>query len=172
MINFLSSTHVKMVVCWTPTATSIITGRNEVVANVMFLHVCVILFTGGGGCLRRTTPSRDQADTPRRPMRTPPGPGRPPTTNENPPSEDQGEPPGTRENPPGTRENPPTKENPPRTRENPPRPGRTPPEPGRHPPGTRDTPPERTLQYTVNERPVRILLECILVSRLSTRIFY
>ena len=27
--------------------TLIITGRNEVVAKVMFLHVCVILFTGG-----------------------------------------------------------------------------------------------------------------------------
>ena len=25
----------------------IFTGRNEVVAKVMFLHVCVILFTGG-----------------------------------------------------------------------------------------------------------------------------
>ena len=27
----------------------IITGRNEVVANVMFLQLCVILFTWGGG---------------------------------------------------------------------------------------------------------------------------
>ena len=26
----------------------IITGRNEVVAKVMFLQLCVILFTGGG----------------------------------------------------------------------------------------------------------------------------
>ena len=28
---------------------SLVTGRNEVVAKVMFLHVSVILFTGGGG---------------------------------------------------------------------------------------------------------------------------
>ena len=38
----------------------------------------------------------------------------------------------------------------------PPGPGRHPPGPGRHPPGSR-------LQNTVYERPVRILLECILV---------
>ena len=49
------------------------TGCNEVVAKVMFLHVCVILFTGG---FSGQTP-RDQADTPR-PARHPPGPGRPP----------------------------------------------------------------------------------------------
>ena len=82
-----------------PLNKSLITGRNEVVAKVMFLHVCVILFTGGG--VSRQTPL---------------GPGRPPP--------DQADPPG-RENPPGS---------------------------GRHPP-----------QHTVNERPVRILLECILV---------
>ena len=45
----------------------------------------------------------------------------------------------------------------------PPGPGR-PPRPGRHPPGTRQTPPSGSrLQHTVYERPVRILLECILV---------
>ena len=71
----------------------IITGRNEVVAKVMFLHVSVILLTGGGGF---------------RPGRTPPA------------------------------------------RENPPRPGRPP-------------PPASRVQNTVYERPVRILLECILV---------
>ena len=49
------------------------TGCNEVVAKVMFLHVCVILFTGG---FSGQTP-RDQADTPR-PARHPPGPDRPP----------------------------------------------------------------------------------------------
>ena len=32
----------------------VITGRNEVVAKVMFLHVCVILFTGGGSLGRVT----------------------------------------------------------------------------------------------------------------------
>ena len=30
-------------------AVPIITDRNEVLAKVIFLHVCVILFTGGGG---------------------------------------------------------------------------------------------------------------------------
>ena len=76
------------------TSVPVFTGRNEVVAKVMFLHVSVILLTGG---VLQRTPPRDQA-----------------------------------ENPP------------------PPRQGKTP------PPGNR-------LQHTVNERPVRILLECILV---------
>ena len=41
---------------------------------------------------------------------------------------------------------------------------RTPPGPRRTPPpGPGRPPPGRTLQHTVNERPVRILLECILV---------
>ena len=75
----------------------VITGRNEVVAKVMFLHVSVILYTGGEGVSGEPPPPRDQADT------TPPGPRR------------------------------------------------TPPPPGRR------------LQHTVNERPLRILLECILV---------
>ena len=60
---------------------SIITGRNEVVAKVMFLHVCVILFTGGV--------SR-QGEPPPRAGRTPPS--------EKPPR--QGEPPPGRETPP------------------------------------------------------------------------
>ena len=53
---------------------------------------------------------------------------------------------------------------PPRTRQTPPGPGRSPlgpggpPRPGRPPPGSR-------LQHTVYEQPVRILLECILVSK-------
>ena len=63
----------------------IITGRNEVVAKVMFLHVSVILLTGGG--LRGTPP--DQTD--------PPGPRKTPRTKENPPW-DQGEPPPPRKN--------------------------------------------------------------------------
>ena len=71
----------------------------------MFLHVCVILFTGGGVS---GEPPRDQGEPP----------------------PDQGEP------PPG---------------------------PGRPPRDQADTPPGRRLQHTVNERPVRILLECILV---------
>ena len=74
-------------------------------AKVMFLQVCVILFTGGGlpQCMLGYPP--------------PPG-GRPPW--------EQAPPPGA---------------DPPRA----------------------DTPPGSRLQHTVNERPVRILLECILV---------
>ena len=98
----------------------IFTGRNEVLAKVMFLHVCVILFTGGGYLTRQP----------------PPGPGR------NPPRPD---PPGTRplprpgrnlpwtrgpDLPPGTRP-PQTREEPPsQTRQDPPGPGKNPPSPG------------------------------------------
>ena len=105
-----------------------ITGRNEVVAKVMFLHVSVILSTEGGG-LQGEAPwtgrPPDQADPPwagkppPRPGR-PPGPGRPPQTGQTP------------------------------------RAGRTPPDHADPPPGSR-------LQNTVYERPVHILLECILV---------
>ena len=112
----------------------IITGRNEVVAKVMFLQVCVC--PQGGGCLPQCMLGYhppDQAD--------PPGPGRPPRTRQNP--LDQGDPTG-----PGR---------PPQDQADPPPPG-----PGR-PPGTRQTPPGSRLQHTVYERPVRILLECILV---------
>ena len=48
----------------------------------------------------------------------------------------------------------------------------------RHPPGSRpplgaDPPPPRSrLQHTVNERPVRILLECILVVTLHSKLWY
>ena len=78
----------------------------------------------------------------------PPGPGRPPQTRQTPP--DQADPPG-----PGRC---------------PPRPGRhPPPRPGRPPLDQADTPldqanpPGSRLQHMVYERPVRILLECILV---------
>ena len=98
----------------------------------MFLHVCVILFTGG-------VSGREN-----------------PLGRENPPG--QGEPPLGRESPPG-RETPP---------------GADTPQPGsRHPPEQKppraDTPPGSTLQHTVNERPVRILLECILVLQIFCR---
>ena len=86
----------------------IFTGRNEVVAKVIFLHVCVILFRGG-------SPGRE----------TPLG----------------------REIPSGTR----------------PPPEQTPPTPRDQTPPRADTPPGSRLQHTVYERPVRILLECILV---------
>ena len=95
----------------------IITGRNDIVAKVMFLHVSVILFTGGGSVIH---PPPDKA-------------GRPPQTREPPP--DQGEPsPPDQGQPPQARETP-------RTRDNPPRPGReTPLRPGRTP-RTRENPP-------------------------------
>ena len=109
-------------------------------AKVIFLHLSVILFTGGV------------------------------STRENPPC--QGEPPQTRQTPPLGADPTPWEQTPPRTRQTPP-PGadtppgeQTPPSPGQaDPPWARQTPPPRSrLQPTVNERPVRILLECILVS--------
>ena len=115
----------------------------------MFLHVSVILSTGRGSPAGRTPQQGD-----------PPG-------GENPPI---GRPPG-RENPQAGRNpppagRPPNKENwqgePPRQgdplgREIPPRYG----EPSQQGDPQRRTPPPR---HTVNERPVGILLECILVS--------
>ena len=92
----------------------------------MFLHVSVILYTGGVGVSGE--PPRDQADTP----------------------PDQADPPG--------RENTPR----PPDQADPPGPRRTP-QQGEPPPDQADPPPGRRLQHTVNERPVRILLECILV---------
>ena len=92
----------------------------------MFLHVSVILSTGGReGVLQAG--------------RTPP------------PHPRLGEPPWLGEPPPGTRQTPPV--------------GRTPPGPGRppSPPAGRPPPGPGRLQNTVYERPVRILLECILV---------
>ena len=80
----------------------IFTGRNEVVAKVMFLHVCVILFTGGVS-----------------------GKGEPP-------------------------------------------PEQTPPRADTPPEQIPPPPPGSTVQHTVNERPVSILLECILVRSVYT----
>ena len=53
-----------------------ITGRNEVVAKVMFLHVCVIVFIGGGLRAGRTLPGQGENPPPGR--ENPPGPGGPP----------------------------------------------------------------------------------------------
>ena len=78
----------------------VITGRNEVVAKVMFLHVSVILFTGGV--------SR-QGEPPPAGGRTPPGPGRPPLDQADPPG--QGEPSRLEGDPPGQGE-PPRKQTP------------------------------------------------------------
>ena len=105
-----------------------VTGRNEVVAKVMFLHVCVILFTGGlraGPPETRQTPPPDQADTPPRTRQTPPG---------------------TRQTPPGPSRHPPDQADTLQTRQPPPPAGK-----------------KTAAQHTINERPVRILLECILV---------
>ena len=106
----------------------LITGRNEVVAKVMFLHMSVILLTGGGS-----------PETPPRTRENPPGPGRTPPT---------------KENPPGTRENPPDQGEPPGPGRTPPGPGRTPPDQGEppptreNPPGTRENPPgKKTAAY-------------------------
>ena len=100
---------------------SIITGRNEVVAKVMFLHVCVILFTGGV--------SRQGEPPPPRAGRTPPPSEKPPR---------QGEPPRAGRHPPGQGDTPLGRETPPPSRHPP---GPNPPQD--HPPGQGD-PPEQT----------------------------
>ena len=170
-------------------------------AKVMFLHMSVILSTGGGGeYLGRYTPP-DQVHPPGT-RYTPLGPGTPPE-------------PGTprssacweiratsgryasywnafllpsatklwprlflhvcvilcviplgRETPSGQGGTPPSGQGgtPPPSGQGEP-PGSRPPPAGRTPPGADTTPPPpgSRLQHTVNERPVRILLECILV---------
>ena len=76
-----------------------ITGRNEVVAKVIFLHLFVILFTGGVSTRENPLdqgeppPSRHppRPDRPSRADTTPPGPGRPPGADTPP---DQADPPG------------------------------------------------------------------------------
>ena len=77
---------------------------------------------------------------------TPPRPGTPPPQTR--PPRDQAHPPRTRHTPPGPGTPPGRPGTPPGDQ--------APPWETRHPPGSR-------LQHTVNERPVRILLECILV---------
>ena len=126
-------------------------------ANV-FTGVC--LSTGGGGCLPQcmlgchTPPGSGRAPPPLGPGRPPPplGPGRPPPGPGRPPLGPGRQPPRDQADPPG--------------------PGRppwdqadTPPDQADTPPpwDQADTPPESRLQHTVYERPVRILLECILV---------
>ena len=114
---------------------NIFTGRNEVVAKVIFLHLSVILFTWGmSASVHAGIPHTHTWE------QTPPQSGHP------------------REQPPPRAATPPEQTPP----------GadlpleQTPPPPNRHPPGA-DTPPGSRLRHTVNERPVRILLECILV---------
>ena len=123
---------------------NIFTGRNEVVTKVMFLHVSVI-HSVHGGSPENLPPPRTRQTPPRTKENPPQGPGRhPPRPRRTPP--DQGEPPPDKgEHPPPG----PGRHTHPRTKENPP-------------------PPGRRLQHTVNERPVRILLECILVILVCT----
>ena len=165
----------------------IFTGRNEVLAKVIFLHLFVILFTGEGGVWQgepspgpgtppdqvlppgtRYTPQDQVPPRPGTPRaRYPVGPGTP---------LGPGTPPGTRYTPwdqvppgPGT---PPGQVHPPRTRYPPgagtpqtryPRGTRYPPW-DQVPPGPGTSPRSSKLQNTVNDRPVRILLEWILVT--------
>ena len=173
---------------------SIVTGRNEVVAKVIFLHLSVIHSVHRGVCLsawwdatppqEQTTPW-DQTPGSRHPPGTdPPGNRHAPLPpwdqtpqSRHPPWEQT--PPGTRHPPPQSRppweqtrspapwvQTPPEQTHPleqthtPGSRHTPPR-ADTPPW-SRHPPG--QEPPGSRLQHTVYERPVRILLECILVS--------
>ena len=114
----------------TPFSVQFVTGRNEVVAKVMFLHVSVILLTGGEGVSGE--PPQDQGEPPwtRQTTTTPLGPRRPPQTRQTTPpaGTKENHPPGTKENPPGPRRPPQTRQTPPvGTKENPPGTGRPPP---------------------------------------------
>ena len=127
---------------------AIITGRNEVVAKVIFLHVSVINSVRGEGvCLSACW------DTPPGTRQTPPGP--------DPLQTRQTTPPGTRLTTPLDQADHPLprdQADAPMTRQT------TPPRDQADPPSDQaDPPPGSRLQHTVNERPVRILLECILV---------
>ena len=90
----------------------IVTGRNEVVAKVMFLQVCVC--PQGGGCLPQCMLGCQ-----------PPRPGTPP---------DQADAPRTRQTPPRTRQTPLTRQTPP-DQADPPGPGRPTPRDQADPPG-------------------------------------
>ena len=69
--------------------------------------------------------------------------------------------------PPGSRHHPPPEQTPPQAQTPSPEPD---PLPRTRPPPQNQTPPGSRRQHTVNERPVRILLECILVSSINTLI--
>ena len=111
----------------------IITGRNEVVAKVIFLHLSVILFTGGSASVHAGISPRDQADTPppgTRQTPLPPGPGRHPSPRDqadtprdqsdtplqvqaDPPWDQADTPPDQADPPPQTRQTPPPDQTPP-----------------------------------------------------------
>ena len=105
-------------------------------AKVMFLQASVILLTGGVSASVHAGIHTPQEQTPPREQTHP--------SKQTPPGADT--PP--KQTPLGSRH--PPKQTPPTSR---------------HPPGA-DTPPESRLQHTVNERPVRVLLECILVTNI------
>ena len=113
----------------------IFTGRNEVVAKVMFLHVSVILFTGGVG-VSGQTPWTRQTPPPGQGRENPPLAGRPPWDHADPPRPGRhpinqaGTPPGPGRHPPQQGEHPPTRQAP---TPPPPGPGRPPPRPARPP---------------------------------------
>ena len=113
----------------------------------VFTRVCDSVHRGRGS--PGTTPPPGTRQTPPQDQADPPRPGRHPRTRQTLP--DQADtPPDQADHPPDQADSPPDQTDPPpRTRQTPPPP----------PP----TPPGRRLQHTVNERPVRILLECILV---------
>ena len=117
-------------------ALTIITGRNEVLAKVIFLHLSVIHSVHGG--------IPDQAPPPGPGTPSPPGPGIPPGTRYTPqPGTPRDQvPPRDKAHPPGTKNTPLGRGTPPGTRH-------TPLGPGTHPPGTRHTPPpeQQTPKY-------------------------
>ena len=122
----------------------------------IFTSVCQEFCPHGGrvsASVHAGTHHPPRADTPRE--QTPP----PPLTRQTPPGSrhtppDQADPPGSRHTPPDQANTPPLDQ----ADHCPPRPGRTLPSRNRQTP-----PPGSRLQHTVYERPVRILLECILV---------
>ena len=102
----------------------VFTGRNKVVAKVIFLHMFVILFTGGvlPQCMLGYQP----------PQPGPPGSDTTPQDQTPPHPRNQADTPGTRQTP-----HPPSDTPPPGS-------DTTPPGPGRHPPRTRQIPPDQT----------------------------
>ena len=137
-----------------------VTGRNEVVVKVIFLHLSVILFTGGVSASVHAGIPPPRADTSRE--QTPPWEQTPPRSRHPQSRHPLGaEPPPGADTLPGSR--PPRADTP---RSRPPR-EQTPPRAGRPPreqtPPRAGRPPRSRHRHTVNERPVRILLECILV---------
>ena len=125
--------------CQTCMSLSVITGRNEVVAKVIFLHLSVIhsVHRGGGGrglpqCLLGYLPPSPPEQTPRtrQTPRTPPDQADTPLGGDTP--QRPGRSPWTRQTPPDQAA-PPDQADPPRSRHSPPDLADTPPGPGRPP---------------------------------------